>query len=223
MTDKTIRTDSRSKRLPSLEIPHLEGSPQLKRVIGQIKAILDTRFGKDGPLYERAVTWGDLFDRGVLGIRGPDGVLQKPPYNFNPSGDVPLLVNTRAIVPNAVTVPVSAEAAAAVVLNNTWQTLLTIPVDFGDVPPEAVFLIAVVNINFSAPGSFAVLYLRFTIDGVPFGQYDYGFAGQTIAATISRVDIGRAGPHVYTVEGFLNAGATYQAEDRAMLVLGTKR
>jgi len=223
MSGSVIRSDPRSRRLPSLEVLRAPGDPRLTRVFGQIKEILDKRFGPEGDILDKAITWGDLFDRGLLAVRDSSGSLRRPPYTFDAAGDVPLLIDTRSIVPNAVTTPVSVEASAPVVLTGAWQTLLSVPVDFGSVAPANVFLISVVNISVSGAGTANAISLRFTKDGTPFGTFNYAYANQTIAAALAATDVGGTGEITYEVEGTNGAGATYQADARSLLIIGAKR
>lgn len=70
--------DPSTPRIPAIERAVIEGNPGATRAMSSIKAILEARFGSSAPLAERAITWGDLFARGLAALRSASGGLLAP-------------------------------------------------------------------------------------------------------------------------------------------------
>lgn len=70
--------------LPAIETAQLPGNPAANRMLEQMRQTLVTRFGKGSRAVDRAVTWGDLVESGVVSMRGADG---KPILVKNPGGE----------------------------------------------------------------------------------------------------------------------------------------
>lgn len=62
------------RKLPSVERAKFD-SAGATRAFDQAREILETRFGKSAPLTERAVTYGDLFNAGIVSLRDGNGNL----------------------------------------------------------------------------------------------------------------------------------------------------
>lgn len=77
------RSGLRYTDLPAIEAAQLPGNPAATRALEQMRMTLATRFGKGGQAVDRAVTWGDLVENGIVSMRGADG---KPILITNPGG-----------------------------------------------------------------------------------------------------------------------------------------
>lgn len=82
------RSGLRYADLPAIEAAQLPGNPAATRALEQMRMTLATRFGKGGQAVDRAVTWGDLVENGIVSMRGADGkpiLIQNPGGAFQPS------------------------------------------------------------------------------------------------------------------------------------------
>ncbi|MGN6658755.1 MAG: hypothetical protein ACTHKN_07145 [Achromobacter mucicolens] len=77
------RSGLRYTDLPAIETAQLPGNPAATRALEQMRMTLATRFGKGGQAVDRAVTWGDLVENGIVSMRGADG---RPILITNPGG-----------------------------------------------------------------------------------------------------------------------------------------
>ena len=76
------RSGLRYADLPAIEAAQLPGNPAATRALEQIRQTLGMRFGQGGQMVDRAVTWGDLVENGIVTMRGADG---KPILIKNPA------------------------------------------------------------------------------------------------------------------------------------------
>ncbi|MAK54668.1 MAG: hypothetical protein CML17_02245 [Pusillimonas sp.] len=67
------KTGIRYADLPAVERAQFIGNPSAARFAEQVRSILETRFGNSGEKLDRAVTWGDLLENGLVVVRGSNG------------------------------------------------------------------------------------------------------------------------------------------------------
>ena len=82
------RSGLRYADLPAIEAAQLPGNPAATRALEQIRQTLGMRFGQGGQMVDRAVTWGDLVENGIVTMRGADGkpiLIKNPGGTFQPS------------------------------------------------------------------------------------------------------------------------------------------
>lgn len=82
------RSGLRYTDLPAIETAQLPGNPAATRALEQMRMTLATRFGQGSQMVDRAVTWGDLVENGIVTMRGADGkpiLIKNPGGTFQPS------------------------------------------------------------------------------------------------------------------------------------------
>jgi hypothetical protein len=77
------RTGLRYAELPAVDVAQIPGNAAATRALAQMRTALGIRFGQDGQMVDRAVTWGDLVENGIVTLRGADG---RPITVPNPAG-----------------------------------------------------------------------------------------------------------------------------------------
>lgn len=81
-------TGLRYAELPAVEHAQISGSPAASRAMEQVRQILLTRFGRGGQAVDKAVTWGDLVENGIVTMVGANGkpiLVKNPGGQFQPS------------------------------------------------------------------------------------------------------------------------------------------
>ncbi|MEB6663843.1 hypothetical protein MXL91_20475 [Achromobacter ruhlandii] len=84
----SARSGLRYADLPAIESARLPDNPAATRALEQMRLTLATRFGKGGQAVDKAVTWGDLVENGIVTMRGADGkpiLIKNPGGTFQPS------------------------------------------------------------------------------------------------------------------------------------------
>lgn len=67
------RTGLRYADLPAVDVARFADNPAASRFAEQVRQIIETRFGKAGQEVDRAVTWGDLVESGIVARRAANG------------------------------------------------------------------------------------------------------------------------------------------------------
>ncbi|MDS1141704.1 hypothetical protein RE432_14780 [Pusillimonas sp. SM2304] len=67
------KTGLRHADLPGIDRARFPDNQSATRFAEQVRQTLETRFGKAGQKIDRAVTWGDLVESGIVSMRGPKG------------------------------------------------------------------------------------------------------------------------------------------------------
>lgn len=81
------RTGLRLAELPAVGAARFPDNVAATQALEQIRQILNTRFGKTAEQVDRAVTWGDLVENGIVVMRQPNGQVVNVPTGggtFNP-------------------------------------------------------------------------------------------------------------------------------------------
>ncbi len=81
-------TGLRYAELPAVDSARFQDNPAATRAMEQVRQILHTRFGKGGQPVDRAVTWGDLVENGIVTMMGATGkpiLVKNPGGQFQPS------------------------------------------------------------------------------------------------------------------------------------------
>ncbi|MFT0547869.1 hypothetical protein ACMHYO_16260 [Allopusillimonas ginsengisoli] len=81
------RTGLRYAELPAVDVARFADNAAATRALEQIRQILQIRFGQGNAAQDRAVTWGDLLESGIVSMVGPNGQsisVQEPGQLFRP-------------------------------------------------------------------------------------------------------------------------------------------
>src|SRR3546814_18351484 len=69
------KTGLRYADLPAVDVARFADNPAATRAMEQVRQIMAIRFGNSGQDLDRAVTWGDLVENGIVATRRPNGKL----------------------------------------------------------------------------------------------------------------------------------------------------
>jgi hypothetical protein len=133
-------------------------------------------------------------------------------------------VSTLKIQGYAVNIPVTTTLGSPVGIGWGWTDILVAGIDFPDVAPQSVSIIASLNLNPTTAGT-ATCIFRLIRDGGP----ELGWSGVTINGATSNSLVGLDTPgigyHVYRLQAYLVLGATtpVSANSAALVLLGSKR